>query len=202
MADSEEKTMQEISDTLSIHAMAESEFMNGLKEISDPAIPFDKKLDTAVRLNSQVLPYLFKELSAQKPNADRSAVGARMCTVLKNVTDIIVKKKESEVSEEINPDSPKFQKAFEWFIETVRVSMEEAGVDSISINNTFNVMVNRLQGWEQMVSRSLKGVTSKAMSEVENPFIRDFMSRLKVDVPASDGAVAAQSQSPNMPSVN
>ena len=179
MSEESEKTCPENTGISNVQKAMESEFLKGLEEINDTNVSYDRKLEIVVKLNSQVLPSMFRELFAQKPNADRSMVGSRMCMALKNMTDVIVKKRETEVSEEINPDSPKFQKAFEWFIETVRVSMEEAGMDSTSINNTFNVMANRLQGWEQMINRSLRGVSSKAMSEVENPFIKDFIARTR-----------------------
>lgn len=157
---------------------ARAKFEEGISAVNSDTLPFERKLDKLIDLNNMVLPYLFKELYARYPNADRSVVGARICIALKTATDILIKKRESEVSEEINPDSPKFQKAFEWFIEVVRASMEEAGMDSVAINNTFNVMANRLQGWENLVSKSLKGVSSKALSEVQNPFVKDFISQL------------------------
>lgn len=157
---------------------ARAKFEEGISAVNSDTLPFERKLDKLIDLNNMVLPYLFKELYARYPNADRSVVGARICIALKTATDILIKKRESEVSEEINPDSPKFQKAFEWFIEVVRASMEEAGMDSVAINNTFNVMANRLQGWENLVSKSLKGVSSKALSEVQNPFVKDFIAQL------------------------
>ena len=157
---------------------ARAKFEEGISAVNSDTLPFERKLDKLIDLNNMVLPYLFKELYARYPNADRSVVGARICIALKTATDILIKKRESEVSEEINPDSPKFQKAFEWFIEVVRASMEEAGMDSVAINNTFNVMANRLQGWENLVSKSLKGVSSKALYEVQNPFVKDFISQL------------------------
>ena len=161
---------------------ARAKFEEGLSIVNNNKTSYEQKLDKLIDLNTMVLPFLFKELYARNPNAERSVVGSRICIALKAATEILIKRRESEVSEEINPENPKFQKAFEWFIEVVRASMEEAGMDSTSINNTFNVMANRLQGWEALIAKSLKGVSCKALSEVENPFVKDFMAQLRGEV--------------------
>ena len=173
---------------------ARQKFEKGLEVVNNPHSTYDEKFNTLIQLNTLILPFAFQELSAQIPNPDRSVIASRICTALKDATSILMKKRETELTEEINPDSPKFQKSFEWFIEVVRASMEEAGVDSTTMNNVFNVMSNRLQGWEQMILKSLKGVSSKALSEVENPFIKDFIAKTK-------GEVIVDSSSPKNPTV-
>lgn len=153
-------------------------FNNHIENIIDPSLPVEKKLDSVVKMMAMNLPQQFNETLSDVPNVDRSIISNRLIASLKDIVTILVKRKEIEVSEEINPESLKFQKAFEWFVEAVHSAMVEAGADSTVINNTFNVLANKLQGWEFMISKQLKGVSSKALDSIDNPFVDNFINQL------------------------
>jgi len=47
----------------------------------------------------------------------------------------------------------------------------------------FSTMSTKLLGWEEVLNKSLKSISSKALEKIENPFIASFKESLKVQEP-------------------
>ncbi|MFA5071036.1 MAG: hypothetical protein WC511_01545 [Candidatus Pacearchaeota archaeon] len=154
-------------------------FLADLGRLNDPNVTYNEKLDLIIDLKTRIVPIVFAELFQEKPNADISLIASRASFALKEAASIIIKKRETEVTDDINPYSPKFQKAFFMFIELFHKVMMENGADEIMINNVFGSLSRVLLGWEEQVVKSLKSVSSKALEKIENPFIAKFKDSLK-----------------------
>jgi hypothetical protein len=156
-------------------------FQKDIERLNDPNMPYNEKLDLIIELKTRIVPLVFKELYASFPNPEISLIASRASFALKEAAAIIIKKRESEVTDEINPFSPKFQKAFYWLIELFYTVLMENGVEEISRNNIFTNLSTKLLGWEEVIAKQLKSISSKALDKVENPFIAKFKESLKID---------------------
>jgi hypothetical protein len=154
-------------------------FQKDIERLNDPNMPYNEKLDLIIELKTRIVPLVFKELYASFPNPEISLIASRASFALKEAAAIIIKKRESEVSDEINPFSPKFQKAFYWLIELFHQTLVENGCDEITVNNVFSTLSSKLLGWEEIIAKQLKSISSKALEKVENPFIAKFKEELK-----------------------
>ena len=154
-------------------------FEEDIKKLNDPNLPYNEKLDLIIELKTRIVPIVFKELYANFPNSDISLIASRASFALKEAAAIIIKKRESEISDEINPFSPKFQKSFYWIIELFHQTLVENGADEITTNNVFTSLSTKLLGWEEVLAKQLKSISAKALEKVENPFISKFKEELK-----------------------
>lgn len=145
-----------------------------LDKLSDPEVDFKIKLDTVAQLQRETLPSLFQELSARIPDTDRSLVASRTILAIGAMSKTLLERRAADAAEEIDPHSPKFQLVLGWFIELLHESMKAQSLDPITINNTFQDLSARLAGWEEIVSKRLKGVSSKALGSIKNPFVETF----------------------------
>lgn len=155
-------------------------FKKDLDKLNDVNLPYNEKLDLIIDLKTRIVPVVFKELFEEDPNPDISLIASRASFALKEAAAIIIKKRESEVTDDINPFSPKFQKAFFMFIELFHKVSIENGLDEITVNNIFSSLSTKLLGWEEQIVKSMKSVSSKALEKIENPFILKFKESLKV----------------------
>jgi len=156
-------------------------FQADIEKLNNPNMPYNEKLDLIIELKTRIVPLVFKELYASFPNPEISLIASRASFALKEAAAIIIKKRESEVTDEINPFSPKFQKAFYWIIELFHQVLVENGVDEITTNNVFTNLSTKLLGWEEVIAKQLKSISAKALEKVENPFIAKFKESLKED---------------------
>ena len=154
-------------------------FKTDIEKLNDPNMPYNEKLDLIIDLKTRIVPVVFKELYSNFPNPDISLIASRASFALKEAAAIIIKKRESEVTDEINPFSPKFQRAFYMFIELFHKTLQENNVDDITTNNVFNTLSTKLLGWEEQLVKSMKSVSSKALEKIENPFIARFKTELR-----------------------
>jgi hypothetical protein len=158
----EERTKEEVE-------KVREEFNKALNAVLDGNVPLEQKLDGINSLTAQVIPELFKELLSPAPNVDRSVIGSRCANAIKNLASTLIEKRKVQVEDELNPYSPKFQLVFSWLLEMFHKALESEGVDEIVINNIFNSLSRSLMGWEETVSKSLKGLSAKALSNISNP---------------------------------
>lgn len=135
---------------------------------------FNEKLELIIQLKTKLAPSVLKEVFKNSPNPDISLIATRACGILKNTADLIIKKRELEVSDELNPHSPKFQRSFAWFLELFHSAVVELGLDEVQINNLFASLSSRLVGWEDNLVKQLKGLSSKANEVIENPFLQSL----------------------------
>lgn len=154
-------------------------FQKDIERLNDPNLPYNEKLDLIIELKTRIVPIVFKELYENFPNPEISLIASRASFALKEAAAIIIKKRESEVSDEINPFSPKFQKAFYWIIELFHQTIVENGCDEITTNNVFTTLSTKLLGWEEVLAKQLKSISSKALEKVENPFIAKFKDEIQ-----------------------
>jgi hypothetical protein len=154
--------------------------LNSIAELNKKGVSFSDKMDILLNIQAEVLPLLMEELSASDPNIDRSVIASRMGSFLKEMGNLIVRKREVEAaSDDIDPYSPKFQLIFEFFVELVHENMVKQKIDSILIKNFFNEFAAELVGWEDKIIKSLKGVSSKALGKISNPFGKEFKESIK-----------------------
>lgn len=142
-----------------------------LKDMMGQSLSFNEKMDKILEINSLVIPELYREFTSSMPSMDKSMVGARTLSAIKDMSGILLKKREAEMAEEINPSSPKFQLIFTWFIEVVNLVLEKQGLDTIQMNNIFSDLSLELNGWEDKIVKRLRGVSAKALDKVKNPLL-------------------------------
>lgn len=142
-----------------------------LKKVMGSDLTFNEQMTKILELNAIIIPELFREFSNSMPNVDKSVIGSRILSAIKDMSSIIMKKHESEVAEEINTYSPKFQIIFTWFIELINVVLGRQGLDTIQINNIFSDLSSELTGWEDKVSKRLKGLSAKSLDGIKNPLL-------------------------------
>lgn len=150
-----------------------------LARVNDPTLALPKKLEILSEIISSMIVPLMDEALSDSPSAERALVFSRLLAYVKEVSGQLNKKYDVEESDDINPYSQKFQTIFEWFLDLIQQSMVEQRMDPILMNNVFNSMHDNLIGWEDKVSRSLRGISGKALAKVENPFVKDFIRGLK-----------------------
>jgi hypothetical protein len=144
-----------------------------LSEVMGGDLPLGDKMDKILEVNAIIIPELFREFSSSMPSIDKSMIGSRILSAVKDMSGVLLKKRETEVSEEVNPNSPKFQAIFVWFIEVFKMVLDRQGLDTIQINNIFSDLSTELTGWEERISKRLKGLSVKALDEVKNPLLNN-----------------------------
>jgi len=159
-----------------------AEFSQRIEDLNKPDIPYQKKLDAIIELNTRIVPIVFQQLLSPAPNVDVSVIASRACNALRDASSIIIKKREAEATDDIDPASPKFQLVFGWFLELFSETLHDQKIDEITVSNIFNALAAGLAGWEERVQKSLKGLSSKALDKADNPFIREFKEKLKASI--------------------
>lgn len=161
-----------------------------LVELRDPDASFQQRLDKLVEVQSLIMPQLVAEIFATRPNVGRSVIISRTAMAIRDISNMIIKKREAEVADDLNPYSPKFQASFGWIIELFYMVVAKQGLDQIQISNLFNDLATELVGWEDKLDKRLKGVSSKALDQLNNPFLDDFKQKTQagstIDVPPAD----------------
>lgn len=152
-----------------------------IKEIQGGDLNFSAKMDNLLKMNGLVIPELFRELTSAMPNLDKSNIASKVIGAVKDTGQILIKKREIESTEEINPNSPKFQLVFGWIIELFNMILEKQDLKPIQINNIFNDLSLELVGWEDKVLRRLKGLSSKALDKIENPLIDKLKNKKQTE---------------------
>jgi len=150
-----------------------------IKEALKPDKSVQDSLTEIANIKADILPCLLRELLSSAPNPDVSVTVSRANMALKEIANLIVKRREMELSEAINPKSPRFQKAFYMFIELFYQTLVENNIDETQLNNIFNSFSTKLTGWEDAIENSLKGVSTTALDQVKNPFIQNLKTTLE-----------------------
>jgi hypothetical protein len=149
------------------------------KKLMSDEVSFEDKMKLLLQMNSKTFPSLIDELKAMEPNVDRSTVAYQILKFHKEMREIVIKKREVEISDEINPYAPKFQFAFESFAELFHAVMISQGIDEIEINNFFMALAGEIAGWEEVLIKAVKGISSKTVSKLHNPFLEKFKDQIK-----------------------
>ena len=121
----------------------------------------------------------YLEKLSKYPNVDRSAVTSKTAGILRDISNTLKNKREAQVKADLDPHSPKFELVFGWFIELIQEVMTEEDIDEIQISNFFSTFAGRIPDWQNRVSTELKGLANKALQEVKNPFVEDFMDSVE-----------------------
>lgn len=150
-----------------------------LEELKTPNLEFSKKLDLIIEIQSEMIPPLLRESISIAPNLDKSNVIHRLSMVLKELTQTLNTKREAQITDNLDPYSPKFQAAFAWFAELFYEAVSEQDIDPIVINQIFQYLDSSLMGWEERLVKSLKGITAKSTELRRNPFVKGFVESLK-----------------------
>lgn len=150
-----------------------------LSQINDKDLPYQSRIESLQLLTTTLVPTLFQELLSEAPNVERSIVASRALMAIKASSDLMTRKREAEISDELNPYSPKFQLAFGWIVETFYNVLQNQGLEDLQVNSIFNDLAVSLTGLEDKLEKRLKGVASKALAQLENPFVADFKAELK-----------------------
>lgn len=145
------------------------ELNRNLDRIRSKESTFDDKMDSIVTMLAAIMPEVYKEMISIAPNVDRSLIASRAISAIKDTASMLMKRRDIEVSEEVDVNNPKFQIVFSWFMDIFHTSLVEQGVDDILISNVFNDLALKLAGWEDIVNKRLKGVSAKALANVKNP---------------------------------
>lgn len=160
-------------------AKIKAQFSELYEELMSEEVSFEDKMKALLKMQSRTVPSLIDELEAKEPNVDRSTVAYQILKFLKETREIVIKKREVETSEEINPYSPKFQKVFEFFIELIHGVMVNQGTDEIEISNFFTALSGEIAGWEDEVIKHIKGISGKDLNQLYNPFVEKFRKQIK-----------------------
>lgn len=142
-----------------------------LSKVMGGDLTFNDKMDKILEMNAIIIPEMFREFSSSMPSADKSVVGSRILSAIKDIGSVLIKKRETESSEDIDLSSPKFQMVFTWIIELFKLVLDRQGLDSIQINNIFTDLSSELVGWEEKITKKLKGLSAKVLKEVKNPLV-------------------------------
>jgi len=142
-----------------------------LDEVQNDGLSFGDKINNILKINALIIPHLFEELTSITPNMDKSMIASRTISAIKETGNFLIKKHETEISDEINTNSPKFQLVFGWFLDLFHDILSDQGLETIQINNIFHTLSLELSGWEDKINKRLKGLSSRALAEVKNPFL-------------------------------
>lgn len=156
---------------------------SALSVISDQSTEYSVRYETIAALQGVLVKPLVREMLRSLPNDSKIKAIEKTSKILSDMLKTLESKKKSELSDEIDPTSPKFQLVFEWFIESIHQTMNEMGLDNLVINNFFQEFSTKLQGWEERVQKNLKGVSVKALEKqnLQNPFIQEFKENINKD---------------------
>lgn len=92
--------------------------------------------------------------------------------LLKNVQMSLMKQRELEIKEDIDFTSAKARRGMMMLIEVFFDSMMEAQVNDTSIETVKALLQVKLLGFEEKLTKELKGLSGELLDEVKNPFIK------------------------------
>lgn len=187
-AEKEKKQPKYIEDDLRRKAKLDNDTLPLLDALTDPESTYSEKLDNLSKLQISIVPQLLEELAKTYPSLERSVVAARTSSAIQAVSKSIQDRKAAELEDNLDAHSPKFQMVLGWFMNLFKESMLENDIDSATVDNTFTALAGRLEGWEDKVNKSMKGVTQKALAAVQNPFIE----MIKDQIPAKQHEDASE----------
>lgn len=159
-------------------------FREEYAKLTDTELSYQQKMDSVLKLQGKILPMLFMEAMREKPSQDRAITISRASIAIKDVAGTLKSKHDAEVSEKLNPYSSEFQFTLMWLIELFAEILKREGVGGVQSNNIFSALAVELNGFEDRILNRFKGVASRALNQVGNPFVEDFM--LKVRNPAME----------------
>lgn len=92
----------------------------------------------------------------QRAKAGKDTLGHTSSRVvaLKNLAELLLKRKEASLSERLDLKSPRFQKIFQVWMEFFYDSMEKSGIGQNEINLVFETMKSDMVGWERKMENS------------------------------------------------
>lgn len=168
---------------------AREAFQGEYGKLTDGDLSFQQKMDTVVRLQGSILPMMFQEAMKERPSPERAMALSKASIAIRDVAGVIQKKHEAEISEKLNPYSAEFQFTLMWLIELFSEVLKREGVVGIQANNVFSVLAVELNGFEDRILNRFKGVAARALNQVKNPFLEDFMSKVRnpnLELPMED----------------
>jgi hypothetical protein len=146
-------------------------FMKAIDDLNDPNLLYSDKMDQITKIYGDLAKELYSLLLSNRTDTSIASVSGRICKTLNSMSSIFIKMRESELSDEINPHSKKFQVAFGWFLELFVDVLKENKLDDTMINNIMSSLSSRLRGWEDTIEKNLKGLSQKSLANLEaNPF--------------------------------
>jgi hypothetical protein len=154
-------------------------FRGDLTSILDVQLSTTQRLERLLTLQVQVLPALMEDLLLGAQDETRSIVASRTMQAMRDMASIITKKHDVENEDTFNARSPKLRAVFGWLIELFHDILIKHTDDEIFISNVFGDFANQLAGWEDRTERKLKGIPTRLLNEIENPFIADFYEKIK-----------------------
>jgi len=149
-------------------------FTEKMMLLNSDQIPYQQKLDIVVDLNTIITPLMFKQLVSPMPSVDFSVIASRTNIALKDISAVIIKKRDAEVADEINLESPKFQLVFTWFMEVFSDVLSRNDIEETAKNNIFTDLSTALLGFEEICQKRLKGASKSAMASATNPLLEKF----------------------------
>lgn len=150
-----------------------------LDALKDSTLAPTARIEQLMRLQSSIMVPLLEEVLSETPDVDRSVVCARALTAVRDTVAMVAKKHDLDSQDDFNPNSPKFQVAFGWFIDLVHRVLQANVPDETLVHNVFNDLQNELAGFEDALTRRLRGVTARSYAAFESPFVADWRERLR-----------------------
>lgn len=141
-----------------------------IDEFANPQTEFKRKIELAVNLQTQMLPVLLKEASANRPSVPRSVVAARLGILVRDTVKMLQDLRDQENRDEVDLNHPKIQTAFGWFLQLFEDVLIIEKIDPLTRKSVFMTLQSKLVGWEERANKSLGGLSAKAMASTENPF--------------------------------
>lgn len=109
------------------------------------------------------------------PVLDRKAKMAKsLYTILNDMSNSIYTKADYEDKENVDFEHPKVQKAFDFLIEGVIESMQEADIELETINSFLSLLAVKMTGFESELNSRMKGLRGAALDKVQNPLLKAF----------------------------
>jgi hypothetical protein len=101
-----------------------------------------------IGLSTEITSLEFERMEAERKGEDTSNISAKRVRALKTMTDAWLKKREKVDSHSVDMESPAFKAVFSFILDTVRGSMNDAGMRPEHIETVFAKLAKRLaDGW-------------------------------------------------------
>lgn len=162
ISDKEKKEFEEKIDSLITQVSTEIQDLS--KGTSEEAI---KKL---LIIQNLILPSILGELKNSSGSLFRTRVLDRASNLISSMLSAAIKLREFEIKENVDVvGNPKINLMFIWFIDVIKESMEEIGLDKVKF---FEVFSNKLSDWEIKVEQRLKKLSFRDIvnsNNLDNP---------------------------------
>ncbi len=142
----------------------------------DDGTKFGDKIDKLLGMHLALLPLILLELDPSNNIIDTEKVDhiQKIMGVLNKMEASLYKKRDMEIKEEVDLGHPKFQKALEWVVESILLSMTEVKISSEAQGNFIRNFSTRMIGFEESANKKLKGRSFQTLDELKNPLIKEF----------------------------